>query len=127
MPTEPIRSTLRPARPARAGRTAPLLVEILHFAGCPNHEQAAEQVRRIAAELGLDVEITLVDVPDAEAADRRRFLGSPSVRIAGSDVEPEADERRDYAFSCRTYRTGDGLRGVPEEAWVRDGLLRARQ
>jgi hypothetical protein len=43
--------------------------------------------------------------------------------VNGQDVEPGADERHDYALSCRVYRTGAGITGEPEERWLRDALL----
>lgn len=63
------------------------LVEILFFEGCPNYAQTPALVERIGAELGIEPEIRLVDVPDLEAAERMRFLGSPTVRVDGVDVE----------------------------------------
>ncbi|HLG10005.1 MAG TPA: hypothetical protein VI409_15160 [Gaiellaceae bacterium] len=100
-------------------------VEILYFDGCPNHEGALALVERVAGELGLEPEIRLVDVPDLEAANRMRFLGSPTVRVGGRDVEPGADERPDYVFSCRVYRTEHGFAGQPQESWVREALTHA--
>jgi hypothetical protein len=61
-------------------------------------------------------------VPNAEAAVAQRFLGSPTIRIDGRDVEPGADERFGYAISCRMYRTSVGLAGQPNEQWLRDAL-----
>ncbi len=103
------------------------LVEILYFDGCPNHEGAVALVERVAGELGLEPEIHLVNVPDPEATERLRFLGSPTVRVAGRDVEPEADERSDYVFSCRVYRAERGFAGQPQESWVRDALALAKE
>ena len=100
-------------------------VEVLFFEGCPNHEAARELVGRVADDLGVDPEVTLVDVPDAEAAKRLRFLGSPTVRVDGRDVEPGADEREQFQHACRVYRTRDGFRGQPDERWVREALERA--
>ena len=104
--------------------TARPLVEILYFDGCPNHEGARELVERVAGELGLDPEIRLVDVPDPEAAARLRFLGSPTIRVGGHDVEPGVQERNDFALSCRVFRTEHGFAGQPDERWVREALLR---
>ena len=97
-------------------------VEILYLAGCPNHEPALALVERVAAELGVEPEIELVEVPDAESAAHHRFLGSPTVRVDGRDVEPGAEERRDFAFSCRVYR---GVAEQPHESWVHDALFEA--
>lgn len=103
------------------GRARPL-VEILYFDGCPNHEAARELVDRVSRELGLQPELRLVNVPDEQEARRLRFLGSPTVRVAGRDVDPQAAERDDYVLSCRVYRTDTGFAGQPDERWVRDAL-----
>ncbi len=66
------------------------LVEILYFEGCPNYAQTPALVERIGAELGIEPQITLVDDPDPETAERLRFLGSPIVRVYSADVEPHA-------------------------------------
>ena len=63
-------------------------------------------------------------VPDQETAERMRFLGSPTVRVGGTDVDPLAGARSDYALSCRVFRTEAGLVGQPDERWVREALMR---
>ncbi len=101
------------------------LVEILSFDGCPNHEQAVALVERIDRELGTGVELRLVNVPDQEAATRLRFLGSPTIRVDGVDIDPLTAERSDYALSCRIFSTAHGPSGQPEERWIRDALSAA--
>jgi hypothetical protein len=98
------------------------LVEILSFEGCPNREAARALVERVTGELGVTAEIRVVDVVDDESAERLRFLGSPSVRVDGRDVEPGADERPAFALSCRVYRSDRGVTGLPDEAWIRSAL-----
>jgi hypothetical protein len=98
-----------------------MLVEVLTFEGCPHAATAFELVRRVIAEAGGAAEVQLVNVT-REQADAQRFLGSPSIRVGGRDIEPAAEARRDYAFSCRLYATPSGLRPLPPEAWVRDAL-----
>ncbi len=110
-------STKRDGRP---------LVEILYFDGCPNHEGALALVEQVATELGIDPEVHLIDVPHPEAAERLRFLGSPTIRVDGRDVEPGSEARTDYAMSCRVYRKSDGMAGLPPSDWVRTALARGR-
>ena len=100
-------------------------VEILYFDGCPNYEPARALVERVAAELGLHAKIELIEVADADSASRLRFLGSPSVRVEGRDVEPGADERSDFVLSCRVYRSERGLVGQPKAVWIRHALSAA--
>lgn len=97
-------------------------VEILYFDGCPNHGPARALVERIAAQLRIDPEIELVEVVDPGAAGELRFLGSPTIRVDGRDVEPGAEQRGEFVLSCRVYRTERGLARQPAEAWIRDAL-----
>jgi hypothetical protein len=108
--------------PEAAGRGP--LVEILYFDGCPNHRPAVALVERLCRELGIEPELQLVNVADQEAAQRLRFLGSPTIRVGGVDVDPRAEERSDYALSCRVFGTEAGIVGQPDERWVREALLR---
>jgi hypothetical protein len=101
------------------------LVEILYFEGCPNHQPAQALVALLAAQLRIEPEIRLVEVADLEAAAELRFLGSPSVRVNGVDVEPGAEERRDFALCCRMYRSECGVAEQPDENWVRRALVGA--
>ena len=98
------------------------LVEILYFDDCPNWSTAASAVDQAARELGVAVEIRLVRVASEAEATRLRFLGSPTVRVDGRDVEPGAEERRAFALACRIYRTEEGFAGVPPESWLRAAL-----
>lgn len=98
------------------------LVEILYFDDCPNWPPVATAVDRLARELGAEADVRLVRVASEEEAARLRFLGSPTVRVDGRDVEPGAEERRDFALACRVYRTDDGFAGLPREAWIRAAL-----
>ncbi len=117
----PSRSHEGGAAPTEARRP---LVEILYFSGCPNHEPAVALVERLSSELGLQPELRLVDVADEQAARRLRFLGSPTIRVGGVDVDPDAAGRDDYALSCRLFRTSAGISGQPDPRWVREALLR---
>ena len=100
-------------------------VEILYFDGCPNHEPARALVERVAAELRVEPAIQFVEVVGPDAAAELRFLGSPTIRVDGRDVEPGADERHEFVLSCRVYRTERGLAGQPDEAWIRAALSAA--
>lgn len=97
-------------------------IEILTFDGCPNREPAIELVSRVTRERGVEADVQVIDVPDAEAARRTRFLGSPTIRVDGHDIEPGADARTDYVLSCRVFHTGGGLSGQPDEQWLLDAL-----
>jgi hypothetical protein len=109
--------------PRRYPRTvAAPTVELLYFPGCPHHDAARELVEQIAAEAGIDANLRLREVTSVADAERIRFLGSPSVRVNGHDVEPGADDRDTFTLACRVYRTASGLSGTPPEEWLRTAL-----
>ena len=100
-------------------------VEILYFDGCPNHEALLPHLRELLSSAGASTDIELVRVQDADGAERERFLGSPTLRIDGEDVEPGAEQRSDFGLKCRLFATPGGLRGMPPDEWVLTALERA--
>ena len=98
-------------------------IEVLTFEGCPNAQVARELVERVLADSAVDAELAHVNIPDSETAEQLHFLGSPTLRVDGRDIEPGAEERMDYAFACRIYRTARGTAGTPDERWLRDALV----
>jgi hypothetical protein len=93
-------------------------IELLYFDGCPNHEPVLARMPELLARAGVDAKLELRHVESDEDAQRSRFLGSPTVRVGGRDVEPGADEREDFGLKCRLYRTSAGLGGVPLDEWI---------
>lgn len=98
------------------------LIELLYVEDCPNHQLFLPQLRRLLREAGIDSEIQLIEVGDDAAAQRLEFLGSPTLRINGADVDPTARHRQDYALQCRLYPSQDGTPGRPPDSWITDAL-----
>jgi len=90
-------------------------IEVLYFDGCPNHEALLPRLHEILARAGVSTEIHLRPITDDATAQRERFLGSPTVRVNGHDVEPDAERRTDFGLKCRLYATPTGLSGQPQE------------
>ncbi|HSI97019.1 MAG TPA: hypothetical protein VK926_01545 [Gaiellaceae bacterium] len=99
-------------------------IEILARKDCPNRGMARIVVDRAVAKSGVPAEVSTVDVKTESQARKRRFLGSPSVRVGGIDVEPGSIGRTDFSLGDRIYRYGlGGLQGWPAESWIRSALL----
>jgi len=101
-------------------------IELLYFDGCPNHEALLPHLRELLDQARVTSPIELVRVPDEASARRERFLGSPTLRIDGRDVEPGADQRSDFGLKCRLYRTDGGYAGMPADEWVLQALRSAK-
>ncbi|MHB8433092.1 MAG: DF family (seleno)protein [Candidatus Tyrphobacter sp.] len=99
-------------------------VEVLTFEGCPNAEATRDLVRQAMRLEGVDAAVDCVEVNSPEAARDARFLGSPSVRIEGEDVEPSASERTAYGLMCRTYQCATGVSGTPSIETIRAAIRR---
>jgi hypothetical protein len=102
------------------------LVELLWWRGCPSAEPAIELVREEMAGLGLEPEALGVrEVRDQGDAERERFVGSPTIRVDGRDVQDPENEP--LGLTCRVYRLRDGrISATPDPEDLREAIRRAR-
>ncbi len=112
-----------PTRPDKSGRPATMALEVLYFEGCPSHDRLLPVLHELAAKH--DVAIEQLRIETAEQAEQSRFLGSPTVRVNGIDVEPGAEKRRDFGLKCRIYRSSEGQSGLPPREWIERVLYEA--
>ena len=98
-----------------------MTVELLYFHKCPHVQNTFVRVAEVLDDLGLNVPMTARIVSEEEVTSLR-FLGSPSVRINGVDIEPSARSRTDFGMMCRRYEDGSG---VPAEELIRAAVLEA--
>jgi hypothetical protein len=99
-----------------------MTIEVLFFDGCPSYERLLGHLPRVLADAGIDTPLILRAICGAEEAERERFLGSPTVRIDGRDIEPGAEDRVDYGLKCRVYGSAGGLRGMPPDQLILEAL-----
>ncbi|MEO5609127.1 MAG: thioredoxin family protein [Ornithinibacter sp.] len=99
-------------------------ITLLYFEDCPNWQIAEQHLATIAADRP-DVTVRRHRVETIEEAERLGFHGSPSILVDGVDVlaEPGAG----VGFSCRVYRTPDGLAGAPTLEQLRVALALAHE
>jgi hypothetical protein len=100
-------------------------IEVLYFDGCPNHKPAIERAQEVLREEGVSAEVLEVNVSEPSMAQALGFLGSPSVRVNGLDVEPEARGVREYGMMCRTYAVNGRREGLPSRDMLRRAIREA--
>jgi hypothetical protein len=94
-------------------------VELLWWEGCPSWERALAILRDEMSEAGLDPAVRT-----NEDAGREQFVGSPTIRVSGRDVQPPDGEPA--GLTCRVYRLRDGrVSPLPDRADLRDTLASA--
>lgn len=97
-------------------------VEVFYFSGCPNHQPTVDRVRRVLEDEQIPAQVVEVEVGDETTARAVRFLGSPTVRINGVDVEPGVQEVNG-GLCCRTYLENGKRSGMPSENLIRRALI----
>jgi hypothetical protein len=100
-------------------------LEVLWWRGCPSWRRAIETVRDEMASAGLDPsELTVTEIETEDDAAREDFVGSPTVRVDGRDVQPPGSEPA--GLTCRVYRRRDGrVSPLPDPEDVRDAIAAA--
>jgi hypothetical protein len=96
-------------------------IELLVVPDCPHEAAAVESLTTALDDIKLGAVGFAVRVIDSQdEADRRHFVGSPTICIDGADVFPEPD--RPTSIACRIY---PGAGGVPDLRDLRQALKRA--
>jgi hypothetical protein len=100
-------------------------VELLWWEGCPSWEQALGILRDEMSAVGLDPgSVEVREVLTDEDAGREGFVGSPTIRVSGRDLQPPHGEPA--GLTCRVYRLRDGrVSPLPDRADLRDTLANA--
>jgi glutaredoxin len=86
-------------------------VELLVVPDCPHEEPAAALLRSALDDIGLsavEFQVTLIDTQ--EDAERRGFVGSPTILLDG--VDPFETPGQPAAVACRVYPGPGGLPGL---------------
>jgi hypothetical protein len=101
-------------------------VEFLWWRECPSWERALDMLREQMDAAGLDRDsIESREIDTEEAAEREEFVGSPTIRVDGRDVQPPPEDDP-AGLVCRVYRRRDGRASpLPDAGEVREALRAA--
>ena len=100
-----------------------LQIELLVVPECPNEAVAAELIATAVADTGVAATVTRTLIVTEAEAQRRGFIGSPTILLNGFDAFPVP--RATVGLACRLYSTPDGRAGVPRLQDLRQALQRA--
>ena len=103
-------------------------IRFLWWQGCPSWERALASLREKMAAQGLDPEmVEVVEVGDEQQAENLGFPGSPTILVAGEDIQPP-DPERPIGLTCRVYRRRDGrISPLPDPEDIREAISAARR
>ncbi len=97
-------------------------VEVLYIAECPHHLPAVEQAREALRAVGMPGMVEEVEVRTKADAEAWGFLGSPTLRVNGLDVEREARGVQHFGVGCRSYVENGRRSGLPSKDLIQRAL-----
>ncbi|MBT3229105.1 MAG: hypothetical protein HOD43_10245 [Candidatus Marinimicrobia bacterium] len=65
-------------------------VEVLFSEGCLRTPLTVERVQKISQKIKTPIDLTMVQIDTYEEILEWSFIGSPTVRVNGSDIDPSA-------------------------------------
>src|SRR5580700_10833400 len=106
----------------RSPNEVQMRIEVLYFKDCPSYVPSVARLKALLRQEGLPAEIAEIEVKDAATAKELKFIGSPTIRINGLDIDPDCRVATDWGFACQRY--ADDL---PSEEMIRAALREARE
>jgi len=76
-----------------------ILVQVLFSEGCPHTSATIELISRVSHEMKLSIVLESIQIDDERQARELDFLGSPTIRVNGVDIDPSARSARFSGFT----------------------------
>jgi len=103
------------------------MIEFQFFEGCPNSKNSLDNLLEVTRELNInDDEISIIQVPDRESAEKNNFQGSPTILIDGIDIYTDS-KPSGYNYSCRVYSFNGNQTGIIPKQFIKDNILKYLQ
>jgi hypothetical protein len=101
----------------------PRVIEVLYTDRCPHLVETIQRVRDAITtpSRSAEVELHLILVGSPKEASQRGFVGSPTVRVDGEDVEPNAPHDA-FGLQDRAYMIDGQFDHAPASAWISSRL-----
>jgi hypothetical protein len=104
-------------------------VELLYWDGDPLYMTARQRLVEVLTEDAFETPIQMVAINSQDDAELLGFIGSPTIRIDGTDIQH--DPSATVALRVRSYPTDDDLDGpatepIPGKRLIRRAVERAR-
>jgi hypothetical protein len=83
------------------------MIEFLFWEGCPSHTRALGLLVDQMDALGIPRdELRITEIHNKQDAERNQFVGSPTIRADGKDIQDPGDEH--FGLECRLFHRRDG-------------------
>ncbi|MEX0784950.1 MAG: hypothetical protein WD557_20130 [Dehalococcoidia bacterium] len=103
-------------------------IEFLFSRQGGRHPEAEEALRLALEATGLDTSVvSYTEVDSGEDARDKKFLGNPSIRVNGIDVEYGEREPDEYQAGTRYYNTPQGWKPFPHARLIANTILEQQE
>ncbi len=104
-------------------------IEFLYSKATGRSAPAEEALRQAIEATGVAADVTYTEVDGMEDARDKQFLGSPSIRVEGVDVEYGDRIPDEYQSGTRYYNTPEGWKPFPHARLIANTIveLQARE
>ena len=105
----------------------PLRIDFMYSKTTGRGKEAEEALAQAIEATEADAEIVYTEVTDSEDAKTRKFLGSPSIRVNGVDVEYGEREPDEYQAGTRYYNSPAGWKPFPHAKMIANRIIEVQQ
>lgn len=102
-------------------------IEFLYSKATGRSADAEEALRLALEATDPNIEVVYTEVDGMEDAKDKRFLGSPSIRVDGIDVEYGDREPDEYQAGTRYYNTPAGWKPFPHARLIANTILEIQE
>ena len=102
-------------------------IEFLYSKSTGRSAEAEEALRLALEATDTGIEVVYTEVDGMEDAKAKRFLGSPSIRVDGIDVEYGDREPDEYQAGTRYYNTPAGWKPFPHARLIANTILEMQE
>ena len=98
-------------------------IEFLYSKATGRGKEAEEALKQAIEATELKVDVVYTEISDSEEAKTKKFLGSPSIRVEGIDVEYGDREPDEYQAGTRYYNTPQGWKPFPHARLIANTII----
>lgn len=98
-------------------------IEFLYSKATGRTPEAEDALRLALEATEPSIEVVYTEVDGQEDARQKRFLGSPSIRVNGVDVEYGEREPDEYQGGTRYYNTPQGWKPYPHARLIANTIV----
>ena len=102
-------------------------IEFLYSKATGRSADAEEALRLALEATDPNIDVVYTEVDGTEDAKDKRFLGSPSIRVDGIDVEYGDREPDEYQAGTRYYNTPAGWKPFPHARLIANTILEMQE